>query len=229
MSSDSLPSDLEQASATTPPSAADWLAIAQRLQALAQAGLAYNPPVFDAERYEEVLALSLKMMSNLSGQPVATFAEAFAVEHGYPTPKVDVRAVLFRGTDEVLLVQEKIDGGRWSLPGGWADVGSTPFEVAVKEAWEETGLKVEAVRLLALWDKKKHPHPPQPWYVYKVMVLCQVVGGTLQLDTTETTGVRWVHRSELPHLALSTDRVTLSQLEQLFDFAEHPDLPTLCD
>jgi len=215
--------------ANTPPSAADWLAIAQRLQALAQAGLAYNPPVFDAERYEEIHALSLQMMSKLAGYEVPAFEEAFAMENGYPTPKVDVRAVLFRGTDEVLLVQEKIDGGRWSLPGGWADVGATPFEVAVKEAREETGLEVEAVRLLALWDKKRHPHPPQPWYVYKVFILCQVVGGALQLDTTETTGVRWVHRTELPQLTLSTDRVTLSQLEQLFAFAEQPDLPALCD
>jgi ADP-ribose pyrophosphatase YjhB (NUDIX family) len=212
-----------------PASAADWLAIAQRLQALAQAGLAYNPPVFDAERYEEVLALSFQMMSHLSGHPVPTFEGLFAAENGYPTPKVDVRAVLFRGTGEVLLVQEKIDGGRWSLPGGWADVGSTPFEVAVKEVREETGLETEAVRLLALWDKKKHPHPPQPWYVYKAFILCQATGGALQADTTETTGVRWVSRAELSQLALSTDRVTLSQLERLFDFAEQPDLPALCD
>ena len=133
MSSQPLPSNPSQPESATPPSAADWLAIAQRLQALAQAGLAYNPPVFDAERYEEIHALSLQMMSNLSGQPVATFEGIFAAENGYPTPKVDIRAVLFRGTDEVLLVQEKIDGGRWSLPGGWADVGYTPFEVAVKE------------------------------------------------------------------------------------------------
>jgi HAD superfamily hydrolase (TIGR01549 family) len=214
---------------SSPPGARAWLAIAQRLQALAQAGLAYNPPIFDAERYEEVHALSLQMMANLTGEPVGELGTLFANEVGYPTPKVDIRAVLFRGTDELLLVQEKIDGGRWSLPGGWADVGLTPFEVAVKEVHEETGLEVEAVRLLALFDKKQHPHPPQPWYVYKAFILCQVVGGTLQADTTETAGVRWVHRTELPQLALSTDRVTLSQLEQILAFAYQPDLPTLCD
>jgi ADP-ribose pyrophosphatase YjhB (NUDIX family) len=229
MSSQPLSSDSLQAPATTQASAADWLAIAQRLQALAQAGLAYNPPVFDAERYEEIHALSLQMMSNLSGHPVPTFEGLFAAENGYPTPKVDIRAVLFRGTDEILMVQEKIDGGRWSLPGGWADVGYTPFEVAVKEVQEETGLEAEAVRLLALWDKKQHPHPPQPWYIYKAFILCRAVGGALQLDTTETAGVRWVPRAELPQLNLSTDRVTLSQLERLFDFAEQPDLPALCD
>ncbi|RZK18821.1 MAG: NUDIX domain-containing protein [Hymenobacter sp.] len=211
------------------PSAPGGLRLAQRLQALAQAGLMYAQSVFDTERYLEIQALSLELMASLTGQPTALLDTLFAEETGYPTPKVDIRAVLFRGTDEILLVQEKLDGNRWSLPGGWADVGYTPFEVAVKEVREETGLETEAVRLLALFDKKQHPHPPQPWYIYKAFVLCRVVGGALQTNTVETADVRWVHRSELPELALSVDRVTLSQLETMLAFASQPDLPTLCD
>lgn len=207
----------------------NWLGVAQRLQALAQAGLAFNPSVYDAERYQEIHALSLQMMANLTGEPAELLGALFANETGYPTPKVDVRAVIFRGTDELLMVQEKADGNRWTLPGGWADVGHTPYEVAVKETQEETGLDTRAVRLLALLDKKMHPHPPQPWYVYKAFVRCEIIGGTIQTDTSETTGVRWVHRDELPNLPLSTDRTTLSQLEQMLAFASQPDLPTLCD
>ena len=214
---------------TSLPSAHEWLAIAQRLQALAQAGLAYDPPVFDAERYQEVLALSQRMLRHLTGYPQAVFEEAVALERGYPTPKVDIRAVLFRGVDEILMVREKSDGGRWSLPGGWADIGYTPFEVAVKEVGEETGLQAEAVRLLALFDKRAHPHPPQPWYIYKAFVLCRATGGALLAETSETTEVRWVHRDELPGLTLSTDRVTLCQLQRMFEFARRPDLPALCD
>jgi ADP-ribose pyrophosphatase YjhB (NUDIX family) len=211
------------------PNALDGLRLAQRLQALAQAGLMYSQSIFDTERYTEIQALSLELMASLTGQPAALLQTLFAEETGYPTPKVDVRAVLFRGTDEILLVQEKLDGGRWSLPGGWAEVGLTPFEVAVKETREETGLETEAVRLLALLDKKQHPHPPQPWYIYKAFVLCRVVGGALQTDTVETAGVRWVHRTELTQLELSTDRVTHSQLVQMLKFASQSDLPTLCD
>ena len=208
---------------------AELLPLAQRLQALAQAGLMYSQSVFDTERYTEIQSLSLELMASLTGQPAALLHSIFAEETGYPTPKVDIRAVLFRGVDEILLVQEKLDGNRWSLPGGWAEVGFTPFEVAVKEVREETGLEVEAVRLLALLDKKQHPHPPQPWYVYKAFVLCRVVGGAIQNDTVETADVRWVHSSELAQLELSVDRVTLSQLEQMLAFAGQPDLPTLCD
>jgi ADP-ribose pyrophosphatase YjhB (NUDIX family) len=213
----------------TPSGAPELLRIAQRLQALAQAGLMYSQSVFDTERYIEIQALSLEVMASLTGQPVALLASLFSTETAYPTPKVDIRAVLFRGTDEVLLVQEKLDGNRWSLPGGWAEVGLTPFEVAVKEVREETGLDTEAVRLLALLDKKQHPHPPQPWYIYKAFVLCRVVGGALLTDTVETAGVRWVHRDELATLELSVDRVTLSQLETMLAFARQPELPTICD
>jgi ADP-ribose pyrophosphatase YjhB (NUDIX family) len=216
-------------SPTNPPGAPDLLRIAQRLQALAQAGLMYSQSVFDTERYTEIQGLSLEVMASLTGQPVALLESLFSTETAYPTPKVDIRAVLFRGTEEVLLVQEKLDGNRWSLPGGWAEVGLTPFEVAVKEVREETGLETEAVRLLALLDKKRHPHPPQPWYIYKAFVLCRVLGGELQTDTVETAGVRWVHRSELAALDLSVDRVTLSQLEQMLEFARQPELPTICD
>jgi ADP-ribose pyrophosphatase YjhB (NUDIX family) len=207
----------------------DFLGIAQRLQAIAQAGLAYEPNPYDLERYQEVHSLSLRLMALLTGEPVTQLNALFANETNYPTPKVDVRAVLFRGTDEMLLVQEKSDGNRWTLPGGWADIGYTPFEVAVKETWEETGLEVEAMRLLALLDKKRHAHPPQPWYVYKAFVLCRATGGMLQAETSETAQARWVHRAELPTLSLSTDRATLAQLETMFQFAANPDLPTLCD
>lgn len=209
----------------------EWLATAQRLQALAQTGLEYANNPFDTERYEEIRALSVRMVQALAAEPLALdkITNLFAGETGYQTPKVDVRAVLFRGTNEVLLVQEKIDGNRWTLPGGWADVGLTPFEVAEKETHEETGLQVRAVRLLALFDKKKHPHPPQPWYIYKCFVLCEIVGGALQAATPETNGARWVSETEIPHLALSVDRTTTSQLATLFEFARQPDKPTLCD
>ena len=143
--------------------------------------------------------------------------------------KVDIRAVIFRGTDHVLLVKEKIDHGRRTLPGGWADIGYSPFEVAAKEAHEETGLLVEPVRLLALLDKHKHPHPPQPWYAYKAFIQCEPKGGALAEETAETEGARWFTLEEAQHVELSTDRVTFSQLEMLFRFADNSALPAVCD
>jgi ADP-ribose pyrophosphatase YjhB (NUDIX family) len=205
------------------------LACAQRLQAIAQAGLEYAATAYDLERYQEVRTLSARLLEDLTDEPYEKIIRLFASETGYQTPKVDIRAVLFRGTDQILLVREKVDRGRWTLPGGWADVGYTPFEVAVKEAQEETGLIVRPVRLLALLDKRKHTHPLQPWYVYKAFILCEVEGGELEQETIETAGARWFRKDELSDLDLSTDRVTEPQLATLFQFAENPDLPALCD
>jgi ADP-ribose pyrophosphatase YjhB (NUDIX family) len=201
----------------------------QRLQALAQAGLAYTTNLYDRERYDEIRAISVKLLAELTDEPVEKIIRVFASEDGYQTPKVDVRAVITREGSEILLVREKLDHGRWTLPGGWADVGYTPFEVAAKEANEETGLIVTPVRLLALLDKRKHPHPPQPWYIYKLFIQCEVQGGSLIQNTQETTDARWFREDDLLDIELSTDRTTASQLESMFRLAFDPHSPTVCD
>lgn len=205
------------------------LALAQRLQALAQAGIAYQTNGYDLERYSEIREISAKLLQELTEEPFEKIMRVFASGDGYQTPKVDIRAVVFRGQEEVLMVREKIDGGRWTLPGGWADVGYTPFEVAAKETEEESGLVVEPVRLLALLDKRKHAHPPQPWYVYKAFIRCEERGGSLIQETAETGGARWFRQDELNHVELSLDRTTPEQLEMMFEFARNPALPTVCD
>ncbi|HZU25737.1 MAG TPA: NUDIX hydrolase N-terminal domain-containing protein [Bryobacteraceae bacterium] len=209
--------------------ALELLSYAQRLQALAQAGLGYAVNSYDRERYHEIRGISACLLQELTDEPFEKIMRVFASEDGYQTPKVDVRAVIFRGAAEILLVSEKIDGGRWTLPGGWADVGLTPFEVAAKEVKEETGLLVEPLRLLALFDKRRHPHPPQPWYVYKAFIHCEIRGGSLVEDTPETSSPRWFTLPEIETLELSTDRITSSQLKTLFAFATNPALPALCD
>ena len=207
----------------------DWLPIAQRLHALAQTGLAFTESDYDRERYQEIKDISIQLLSEMSNVPIEHIIHLFPSEIGYQTPKVDIRAVIFNGKNELLMVQEKADNDRWAIPGGWADVGYSPFEVAEKEVWEETGLEVKAVRLLAVFDKKKHPHPAQPWYVYKFFVLCEITGGELLSHTSETSAIEWIRFDAVSELPVSVDRVTYSQLETMFLFAENPDLPILCD
>jgi len=208
---------------------ADLLLCAQRIQALAQAGIAYSTNKYDLDRYQQLRGLSVELLQQLTDEPYEKIIKVFASETGYQTPKVDIRAVIFNPSRQLLLTKEKGDQDRWTLPGGWADVGYSPFETAEKETLEETGLRVRAVRLLALYDKRKHPHPPQPWYVYKAFILCAVEGGSLAEETAETAGADWFSAEDLHHIDLSTDRVTGSQLELLFKFADNPALPAVCD
>ncbi len=205
------------------------LAYAQRLQALAQTGLAFTTNAYDRERYEELRAISVRLLAELTDEPVDKIIRVFASEEGYATPKVDVRAVVLREGPEVLLVREKVDDGRWTLPGGWADIGYSAFEMAAKEVQEETGLLVKPVRLLALFDKRKHAHPPQPWYTYKAFIQCEVQGGAIVQDTQETSGARWFRADAVSSIELSADRTTASQLTTMLRLASDPHSIALCD
>jgi len=188
-----------------------WLKIAHQLQSMAQAGLTYSTNIYDRERYEQLLELSAGIVTEYSSMDMEKVHELFRLEKGYLTPKVDVRGVIFRD-DEILLVRELLDG-KWSLPGGWADVGYSPSEMVVKEVREEAGLNVKATRLLAVLDKRCHPHPPDIYYVYKLFFLCEEVNGEVKTGI-ETTDVKFFKLPELPEL--SVERNTKSQVEQMF-------------
>jgi len=189
-----------------------WLKIARELQSIAQAGLTYTQNKYDLERYEQIKQLSKNIVDEYSGLAMEKIDQIFELEEGYLTPKVDVRGVIFR-EDKVLLVKETIDG-KWALPGGWADVGYTASEVVEKEVQEEAGLKVKVKRLMAVLDKKCHPHPPDLYYVYKMFFLCDQIGGQLKRGM-ETSDVGYFSIDELPEL--STGRNTKGQIEMVFE------------
>lgn len=189
-----------------------WLEWAKQIQAISQAGLAYSKDMYDLERFEMLRDLSVEILSEYTGVEQEQVRSLFAGEKGYATPKVDVRAVVFRD-ERLLLVREKVDGD-WALPGGWADIGLSPKEVAAKEVLEESGLIVEPVRLLGVLDKKFHNHPPEPWHVYKMFILCEETGGEAQAGM-ETMEVGFFSKDRLP--PLSQERNTLKQVLWLFE------------
>lgn len=193
------------------------------LQALAQAGLAFTKDPYDKDRFERIMKISAEIAATTFDKDPEVISNLFAAEIGYPTPRFDVRAVVFN-QGKILLVQEQEDE-LWSLPGGWADVNHSASEVAVKEVLEESGYKVKPVKLLALYDKQKkyHGHPPQWPHSYKCFFLCELLGGTPN-PSIETLDVNFFSLDELP--ALSPQRVTRSQIERCFLQAEHLEWPT---
>ncbi len=116
--------------------------------------------------------------------------------------------------------------GNWTLPGGWADVGYSPFEIAVKEVHEEAGIKVKPLRLLAVFDKMKHNHPPDIYHVYKLFILCRDSGQSVK-PGIETTEVGWFSRDDIP--PLSALRITSEQIKIMFDYYDNPSKDAICD
>jgi ADP-ribose pyrophosphatase YjhB (NUDIX family) len=203
-----------------------WLVWARELQAMAQTGLTFTNDDYDRARYERLRQLASEMMGQSAGIDIKVIEDLFGGQTGYATPKIDVRGAVFK-EGKILLVQERSDPGRWSLPGGWADVNRSPRECVVSEVREEAGLEVSPVKLAAVYDRARHPHtPPFPFHVYKMFFICEIIGGVLS-PGLETAAVAFFEANQLPELSVS--RVLHDQIHRMFAHATSPALPTEFD
>ena len=203
----------------------EWLVLTRNLQAIAQNGLTFSVGVFDRVRYEELRVIASRLMAIGSQGDIEPIINLFSNDVGYTTPKVDVRGVVLRG-EEILLVEERSDA-RWSLPGGWADPGLTPSACIEKEIHEEARLTAKAVRLLAVYDRGSHDHPPNPFSVYKLFFHCEVGPTAEPAPGLETAAAAFFPVGDLPDL--STGRVTRAQIEHMVDAIHHPQRPVAFD
>lgn len=164
------------------------------LQSLAQAGLTYGKDKYDIERYQRIRDISAEMIAEKADVSFEKAKELFCNETGYQTPKIDTRAAVFKD-DKILLVHE--ENGTWSLPGGWCDVNMSVGDNTVKETFEEAGLTVKPVRLIAVQDRNRHNTPVYAYGVTKVFMLCSLIGGEFRANT-ETTESRYFSRDDIP-------------------------------
>lgn len=200
----------------------------EQLRNLGQAGLYYTKDPFDKERYEELLALTQELAQQTSKDSEKEIHHYLFHDSGYITPKVDIRAFVLNDKKQVLMVQEVTDH-QWSLPGGWADIGYSPKEIAEKEVWEETGLSVKAERLLGLYDKDKHPFGNiSRFYTYKAMIWCHPLTDELK-TSDETINVRYFTIDEIRDLPLSTERILLSMIEDAYKQVTTQHFSIYCD
>ncbi len=181
--------------------AADLLRWAEALAGIARTGLSFTRSLYERERFEEVLRIAADIRAAaieeaeadaLFEEWLATVGEGIA---GYVTPKVAVAAVVGNDRGELLLTQ-RADSGIWLYPVGWADVGYSPSEVAVKEVYEETGIEVEPVQLIAVLDGLRLGFARLP--LYSLVFHCRMTGGSLRAHPLETRAVGFFPRDELP-------------------------------
>ncbi len=184
-----------------PPSEADLLRWSESLSGIARTGLGFTESLYERERFEEVLNVAADMRVAAGSH----FERDFLVDEwmkgvgegvaGYVTPKVAVGAVVGNDAGEILLVQ-RADSGVWLYPTGWADVGYSASEVAVKEVGEETGIDCEVVRLIAVLDGLRLGFTRVP--LYSLVFQCRALGGELAAHPLECADVGWFARDALP-------------------------------
>lgn len=184
----------------------DLLRWSEALAAIARTGMGFTQNLYERERYEEVLhvAADIKAAAD-DALDVRREQDHFVQEWmesigegvpGYVTPKVAIGAIVGNEANEILLVQRK-DSGIWLYPTGWADVGYSPAEVALKEVHEETGIECETVQLLGVVDGMRMGF--SRFGMYMLLFHCRATGGELCGHPLETSGVGWFSRDQLPH------------------------------
>ena len=188
-----------------------WLKWAIEIQSLAQTGLEYTDNVYDIERYERLREISAEMLAEKTDLSIEKVKDLFCNETGYQTPKIDTRAVIFKD-NKILLVHE--NNNTWSLPGGWCDVLESVKSNTVKEVKEETGLDVNAIKVVAIQDRNKHNKPIYAYGVCKVFILCDVISGEFEKNI-ETTEIKYFSQDEIPN-NLSDEKTNKEQIEMCF-------------
>ncbi|MDD3839377.1 MAG: NUDIX hydrolase [Clostridia bacterium] len=192
-----------------------WLEYAKELQSIAQAGLTYSKDKYDIERFEKIREISVEIVHNYTDIECKKVKKLFASETGYQTPKIDVRAAIFKGK-QILLVKEKIDG-LWAMPGGWADINCSLRENLIREAKEEAGASIAPKRIVAVLDMRRNNIAVLPYGIYKIFVECDYIKGRFK-ENIETSECRFFDKDNLP--SLSKGRNTEQQIKMCFEARE---------
>jgi ADP-ribose pyrophosphatase YjhB (NUDIX family) len=195
----------------------EWM---REIQALVQTECHYAQDDFQRMRCRRLMDIVAMIVSANTGIDLPSLANAFKDQVGYATPKIDVRAAVFK-EGKLLMVREKIDGG-WTMPGGWADVGDTPAKAAEREVWEEAGFHVKARKLVGVYDANR-VNPLEFFHAFKIIFLCDILDGEAR-PSIETTEVSFFGMDEMP-ANFSGERTTARHVRDAFAASKNP----ICD
>ena len=100
-----------------------------------------------------------------------------------------------------VLLQRRADSKKWGFPGGAIELGETPQMAAIREVKEETGLDVEAGKLIGVYTdcNMKYPNGDEAQSICLAYEL-SVTGGELQCDKRETLELQFFSLDDAPEL-----------------------------
>ena len=201
-----------------------WLEWAREIQALSQTGLAFSSDQYEVDRNTRLAELAAEIISAHADVYAPDIKEIFLSQSGYATPKIDVRSAVVRD-NKILLVKEFSDGC-WAMPGGWADVGDKPSEVAKRETLEESGYIVEPFKVVSVFDANRSGRPLELFHAFKIIFLSRLLGGEAK-TSNETTDVGFFPFDDLP--VLSSNRTNEKHLGEIQAHLNNPNRPVYFD
>ncbi len=187
-----------------------WLEIAREIQQLAQTGLAFAVTDYEKGRYKRLTEITSEIIERHTQLEKESVQKVLMKHPGYATPKIDVRAAVIKD-NKLLLVQESTDE-RWAMPGGWADVGDIPSEVATRETHEESGFVVKPIKVVGVFDANRVEGELEFFHAFKIIFLCELISGEAQ-TSSETLDVQFFSLDDLPPLSLN--RTNTKHIEEI--------------
>lgn len=145
----------------------------KKVQAISQIGLTYSNDPYAIDNYSLLKKEAIEMLENFRFDELSD--KDIYKNNYYPTPQISVRALIIQD-GKILYCKEKEDG-KYSIPGGWVDIDSSPKEAIIKEVFEESGYHVKVERLLAVIDRRKYLKKSL-YDVIQLFFYCEIVGGT---------------------------------------------------
>ncbi len=201
-----------------------WLKWAREIQQLSQTGLAFAVTDYEKQRYKRLTEITAEIVKHHTSLEKEAVEKVMMKQPGYATPKIDVRAAIIKD-EEILLVQE-ISDKRWAMPGGWADVGDIPSEVAVREAKEESGYDVKPTKVIGVFDANRLGGQLEFFHAFKIVFLCKLIGGEAA-TSDETQDVGFFSFNALP--PLSPNRTNDKHIKEILAHLKNPHQPTYFD
>jgi ADP-ribose pyrophosphatase YjhB (NUDIX family) len=198
------------------------LDLSREIHAIAKSGLAFSKDHFDQERFQQLEEIAAQLISSHSIHSKEFMNKVFSAESGYVTPKLDVRGAVFR--DERILMVKERGSQSWTLPGGYIDINESLSEAVEREVFEESGLKVKARKVAAVFDHRKHGYKAHLYHFYKIYLVCSLVGG-VPATSLETSEIAFFSKTDLADLQLDPGRITRVHALRMFEHYAQPSLP----
>ena len=131
--------------------------------------------------------------------PISAYLKGLRERIGHDLVLCPAVAAIIRDEAGRILVHQRSDNGVWEVPAGGIDPGEAPAQALVREVFEETGLKVVPLRVVAVVVGLALTHPngdrTEPT---GILFECRIVGGTLEARDGEALAFRWVSPTEVP-------------------------------
>ncbi len=197
---------------------------ADRLRDVSAQGLRFAENNYDQTRYRAVQDTAMEMYALASGETLGRLEPLRETLFSRHTPFTAGDAAVIDSAGRILLMQ-RTDNHQWAMPGGGLEVGETPADGVVREAFEETGVRCQAVALVGVYDSRLWGFISRHHF-YAFSFLCRPIGDLQShFQSEETVDTDWFAEDALPkemhpgHLARIPEvfRVWRGDLHTYFD------------